>query len=56
MGLQHARKFAAKLAAMGEPYLYFEVTDGGHASYATPIQHAQLAAREDTYFPRRLEL
>jgi prolyl oligopeptidase len=56
VGPQHARKFAAKLAAMGEPYLYFEVTEGGHASSATPIEHAQMAAREYTYFLRRLEL
>jgi len=55
VGPQHARKFAAKLAAMGVPYLYFEVIEGGHSSSATPIEHAQMAAREYTYFLRRLE-
>jgi prolyl oligopeptidase len=56
VGPQHARKFAAKLAAMGVPYLYYEVTEGGHASSATPLEHAQMAAREYTYFIRRLGL
>jgi prolyl oligopeptidase len=55
VGPQHARKFAAKLAAMGVPYLYFEVIEGGHASSATPVEHAQMAAREYTYFLRSLE-
>jgi hypothetical protein len=31
-------------------------TEGGHASSATPIEHAQMAAREHTHFLRRLEL
>jgi prolyl oligopeptidase len=56
VGPQHARKFAAKLAAMGVPYLFFEVTQGGHASSATPVEHAQMAAREYLYFMRGLGL
>jgi len=31
------------------------VIEGGHSSSATPIEHAQMAAREYTYFLRRLE-
>ena len=34
VGPQHARKFAAKLASMGIPYLFYEVTEGGHGSGA----------------------
>jgi prolyl oligopeptidase len=30
IGPQHAPKFAAKLAAMGKPYLFYEVIEGGH--------------------------
>ncbi len=30
----HARKMAAKMAAMGLPFLYYENTDGGHAAAA----------------------
>ena len=34
VGPQHARKFAAKMAQMGLPYLYYEVIEGGHGSGA----------------------
>lgn len=54
VGPQHARKFAAKLESMGLPYLYFEETEGGHESEATPTEQAQMAAREYTYFSRML--
>ena len=30
----HARKMAAKMEAMGLPFLYYENTDGGHAAAA----------------------
>jgi prolyl oligopeptidase len=56
VGPQHARKFAAKLAAMGVPYLYFEVIEGGHGSGATPDERAKMHAREYTYFSRKLGL
>ncbi len=36
----HARKFAAKLEAMGIPYLYYEQTFGGHANDADPELNA----------------
>jgi prolyl oligopeptidase len=56
VGPQHARKFAAKLAAMGVPYLYFEVIEGGHAAGATLLEQAKMRAREYTYFSRQLGL
>ncbi|HEX3603220.1 MAG TPA: prolyl oligopeptidase family serine peptidase [Steroidobacteraceae bacterium] len=56
VGPQHARKFAAKLAAMGVPYLYFEVIEGGHGAGATLDEKAKMHAREYTYFSRKLGL
>jgi len=56
VGPQHARKFAAKLAAMDVPYLYFEVIEGGHGAGATPDERAKMHAREYTYFSRKLGL
>ncbi|MBV8527991.1 MAG: S9 family peptidase [Candidatus Dormibacteraeota bacterium] len=54
VGPQHARKFAAKLAALGDPYLFYEVREGGHGSGATIDERATTAALEYTYFVRRL--
>ena len=54
VGPQHARKFAAKLAAMGVPYLFYEVIEGGHGSGATLTERAAMTAREFTYFARQL--
>jgi prolyl oligopeptidase len=54
VGPQHARKFAAKLDAMGVPYLYYEVIEGGHGSGATLLEAAEMDAREYTYFARKL--
>jgi prolyl oligopeptidase len=56
VGPQHARKFAAKLASMRIPYLYFEVIEGGHGAGATPLEQAKMRAREYAYFSRKLEL
>jgi prolyl oligopeptidase len=56
VGPQHARKFAAKMAEMGAPYLYYEVVEGGHGSGATLEQRAAMTAREFTYFGRALGL
>jgi prolyl oligopeptidase len=56
VGPQHARKFAAKLAAMGIPYLYFEVIEGGHGAGATIDERAKMHAREYTYFSSMLGL
>jgi prolyl oligopeptidase len=54
VGPQHARKFAAKMAAMGLPYLFYEVIEGGHGSGANAMQQAHTTALEFTYFARQL--
>lgn len=54
VGPQHARKFAAKLAALNVPYLFYEVVQGGHGSGATLTEKAAMTAREFTYFWRKL--
>ncbi len=54
VGPQHARKFAAKMALYGHPYLFYEVTEGGHGAGANLIQSAHTNALEFTYFVRKL--
>ncbi len=54
VGPQHARKFAARLAEYGHPYLYYEVIEGGHASGANLAEKAHTTALEMTYFTRKL--
>ena len=54
VGPQHARKFAAKLSAMGVPYLYYEVVEGGHGAGANLKEKAHTTALEMTYFTRKL--
>jgi prolyl oligopeptidase len=56
VGPQHARKFAAKLASIGAPYLFYEIVQGGHSSGATQAERAAMTAREYTYFARKLGL
>jgi prolyl oligopeptidase len=56
VGPQHARKLAARLSAMGIPYLYYEVIQGGHGAGATLEEKAAMRAREFTYFARKLSL
>jgi prolyl oligopeptidase len=55
-GPAHARKFAARLGAMGDPYFFYEVGEGGHAGShgATLNQQALTSALEMTYFAQRL--
>lgn len=50
----HGRKAAAKLAALGQPYLYYENIDGGHSAAANLREHARQLALEYTYASRRL--
>ena len=50
----HARKMAARMEAMGLPFLYFENTDGGHAASANLAQRAERIALEFTYLTRKL--
>ncbi|WP_407114517.1 prolyl oligopeptidase family serine peptidase [Bradyrhizobium sp. LMG 9283] len=50
----HGRKAAAKLAALGQPYFYYENIDGGHSAAANLVEHARRLALEYTYASRRL--
>jgi prolyl oligopeptidase len=54
VGPQHARKFAAKLALLHVPYLFYEVLEGGHGAGANIKERAFTTALEYTYFRRRL--
>src|SRR4051812_5070718 len=54
VGPQHARKFAAKLAAMHKPYLFYEVVEGGHGAGANLKETARTQALEMVYFLRKL--
>jgi prolyl oligopeptidase len=50
----HARKMAAKMEAMGLPFLFFENTNGGHSASANLQERAERVALEFTYFIRKL--
>jgi len=50
----HARKFAARLAAMGHDHLYFEDTAGGHSNDADPLANARRWARHYVYLAQQL--
>jgi prolyl oligopeptidase len=54
VGPQHARKFAARLAEFGDPYLFYEVTEGGHGAGANLKETAKTKALEMTYFTQKL--
>jgi prolyl oligopeptidase len=50
----HARKMAAKMQAMGLPFLYYENTQGGHSASANQHEVAHRVALEMTYLTRKL--
>lgn len=50
----HARKFSAKLAALGSPYIYYENTFGGHSNDADPAMNADRWARHYIYLTQKL--
>ncbi len=50
----HARKMAARMEAMGMPFLYYENTDGGHAASANLQEVAKRYSIEMTYLTRKL--
>ena len=50
----HARKAAARLAALGYGYLYYENIDGGHSAAANLNEAAMRYALEYTYLTQRL--
>ena len=54
VGPQHARKFAAKMAEMRLPYLFYEVTEGGHGAGANLREKAHTSGLEYVYFARKL--
>ena len=54
VGPQHARKFAARMAELGLPYLFYEVVEGGHGAGANLKETAKTKAMEFTYFARKL--
>jgi prolyl oligopeptidase len=50
----HARKYAAKLAALHMPFLYYENTEGGHSAAADLRERARRLALEFVYLSERL--
>lgn len=50
----HARKFAARLEAMGHDHLYYEETAGGHSNDADPVANAKRWARHYVYLSQQL--
>ncbi len=54
VGPQHARKFAARMAEMKLPYMFYEVTEGGHGAGANLKERARTTALEYTYFTKKL--
>ncbi len=54
VGPQHARKFAALMAQMGLPFLYYEAVEGGHGAGVNAKEKAEEKALEMTYLSRKL--
>jgi prolyl oligopeptidase len=54
VGPQHARKFAAKMEEFHEPFLYDEITEGGHAAGADLKEQADTWALTYVYLTRKL--
>ncbi len=50
----HARKFAARLEALGDAYIFFEDDFGGHAYDADPTANAARWARHYVYLSQQL--
>jgi prolyl oligopeptidase len=50
----HARKMAARMQAMGLPFLYYENVDGGHSAAANLEERARRTALEYAYLARKL--
>jgi prolyl oligopeptidase len=50
----HARKYAAKMEALGMPFLYYENIEGGHSAAANLRERAKRVALEFTYLSQRL--
>jgi prolyl oligopeptidase len=54
VGPQHARKFAALMAEMHLPYLFYEATEGGHSAGVNAREVADERALEMTYLTKML--
>jgi prolyl oligopeptidase len=54
VGPQHARKFAAKMEEYQEPFLYDEITEGGHGAGADLKQEAHTWAETYVYLSEKL--
>lgn len=54
VGPVHARKFAAKMEELQKPFLYQEITEGGHGAGADLKEQAKTLALTYTYFTRKL--
>jgi len=54
VGPQHARKFAAKMEEYHEPFLYDEITEGGHGAGADLKQAARSWAETYVYLANKL--
>ncbi len=50
----HARKMAARMAALGLPFLYYENVDGGHSAAANLRERAHQLALQFAYLARKL--
>jgi prolyl oligopeptidase len=54
VGPEHARKFAAKMEEFHEPFLYDEITEGGHGAGADLKQEAHTWAETYVYLAEKL--
>ena len=54
VGPQHARKFAAKMEEYHEPFLYDEITEGGHGAGADLKERARTFAELYVYLAEKL--
>jgi len=54
VGPVHARKFAARMEEFHEPFLYDEITEGGHGAGADNKQEARTRAEYFTYLTMKL--
>lgn len=50
----HARRFAAKMASLKMPFLFYETAEGGHGVATGPAEMAHVDAMIFTYFARQL--
>lgn len=54
VGPVHARRFAARLEALGKPFFYYEDIEGGHSGTVNAPEVAHERALEAVYLSHRL--